>query len=214
MYVKLPTSSKVELWVSDIDGGNKVKIATGEAQEEELLTLNWAPDNFHLSFSQGPKVYIVGADGSGLRQLPSMGGMTISNAVWSPDQKTVYVSTLEKGAPTHTIWKWSDGSNPEKLVEKCGFVNDGDPGGEYLLAFLIEGEKTGLYEASISERKCILLLPGVTTFPVTFTPDGKSFLYANVSRREVTIYRQPWNHGKLIGGPQLALKLPFVFPQL
>jgi hypothetical protein len=39
-------------------------------------------------------------------------------------------------------------------------------------------------------------------------------LYANVSRREVTIYRQPWNHGKLIGGPQLALKLPFVFPQL
>jgi dipeptidyl aminopeptidase/acylaminoacyl peptidase len=214
MYVTLPTSSKVELWVSDIDGGNKVKIATGDAQEEELLTLNWAPDNFHLSFSQGSILYIVGADGNGRRQLPSMKGMTISNAVWSPDQKAIYVSALEKGVLTNTIWKWRDGSDPEKLAERCGFVNDADPSGKYLIAFLAEGEKTGLYEVSISEGKCTLLLPGVTTFPATFAPDGKSFLYANVSPREVTIYRQPWNDGKLIGGPQFALKLPFAFPQL
>ncbi|HEX8797273.1 MAG TPA: hypothetical protein VF772_01610, partial [Terriglobales bacterium] len=40
MYTALPTSNKVELWVSDIDGGHKVKIATGESQEGQLLTLN------------------------------------------------------------------------------------------------------------------------------------------------------------------------------
>jgi hypothetical protein len=214
MYVTLPSSGRLELLASDIDGGNKVKIAAGEAHEEELLTLNWAPDNFHLSFSQGPKVYIVGADGSDLHQLPSMGGMTISNALWSPDQKTVYVSAIERPEPTNTVWKWSGDSNPEKLVEKCGFIVDTDPGGKYLLTFLAEGEKTGIYEVSVSEKKCSLLLPGITTFPTHFAPDGKSFLYAAAPGREVTIYRQPWNDGKLIGPPQVALKVPFAFPQL
>jgi len=211
MYVTFPTSEKVELWTSDIDGGNKVKIATFEAEEGALLTLNWAPDNFHLSFSQGSKLFIVGADGSGLRQLPSMAGMTISNAVWSPDQKSVYVSAAENAQwYTHTIWKWSDGAKPEKLVEGCGYAYDIDPGGKYLLALFDFGEKTGVYEVPISERKCIPLLPGVTS-GASFAPDGKSLLYAVASRGEVAIYRQPWQEDKVIGTPHVALKLPFTF---
>ena len=75
MYVTVSSSQRSELWVSDIDGDNKVKLATGEA----LGTGSWASDNFHLSFFEtgtvaGAKAYIVGADGSGLRQLPPMGG--------------------------------------------------------------------------------------------------------------------------------------------
>ena len=98
MYVTVPARDRSELWVSDIDGGNKVKIATGE----ELGTGTWAPDNFHLSFGEqrtgaGDKVYIVGADGSGLRQLPRTVDVDM-NSVWSPDQKSVYVSGLEKGS--------------------------------------------------------------------------------------------------------------------
>jgi hypothetical protein len=212
MYVALLPSNKLELCVSDIDGRNKVKIATGEAQEENLLTLNWAPDNFHLSFSQGAKLYIVGADGTGLRQLPSIGGMTISNAVWSPDQKSVYVSAGISGATASSIWKWSEGSNPEKLVEKYGFIYDAHPGGDYLLALYTNGENLGIYEVSISERKCVPLLPDVVTFGAIFARDGKSFLYAVSSRSEVTIYRQLWKDGKAIGTPQVALRLPLMFP--
>jgi hypothetical protein len=210
MYTTLPTTGKDELWVSDINGGNKLKIATVETQKEDLLTLNWAPDNSHLSFSQGPKLYIVGADGSGLRQLPSMGGMIISNAVWSPDQKSVYVSTLEGAAQSHTIWKWSDGSNPEKLLEKCGYIYDAHPGGDYLLA-VHQGQNPGIYEVAISKRKCIPLLLDVRTNAAEFARDGKSFLYAVASRGEVAIYRQLWKDGKVIGTPQVALKLPFTF---
>jgi serine/threonine protein kinase len=212
MYTTSPTSEKVELWTSDIDGGNKVKIATRGTQEDSLLTLNWAPDNSHLSFSQGSRLYVVGTDGSDLRQLPSMAGMSISNTVWSPDQKSIYVSAVE-GAQwySHTIWKWSDGSNPEKLVEKCGFAYDIDPGGKYLLALVPFGEKTGVYEVPISEGKCIPLLPGVATGTI-FAPDGKSLLYAVAFRGEVGIYRQPWKDGKVIGTPQVAVKLPFTFP--
>jgi serine/threonine protein kinase/Tol biopolymer transport system component len=212
MYVTVPSSQRSELWASDIDGGNKVKLATGEV----LSTGSWAWDNFHLLFletgpSAGGKTYIVGADGSGLRQLPPMGGPPDS-AVWSPDQKSVYVSVEEKAGPIPSIWKWSEGgSNPEKFVDDCCLIIDADPAGRYLLGVVLFGEKTGIYEVSTSDKKCTSLLPGIATYTATFARDGKSLLYAVASRGEVTIYRQPWNDGKLIGARQVALKVPFAF---
>jgi hypothetical protein len=86
-----------------------------------------------------------------------------------------------------------------------------DPGGEYLLTFITIGEQSGLYEASISERKYLPLLSGVRTSGAIFTRDGKSFLYAAASGGQITIYRQPWKNGKVIGRPEVALKLPFSF---
>jgi Tol biopolymer transport system component/predicted Ser/Thr protein kinase len=200
-----------ELWVSDINGGNKKKILSGDG------TGRWAPDNFHLSFEEseagaGAKVYLVGADGSGLRQLPQMGDSNY-NPLWSPDQKSIYANIEEKQGKLASIGKWGmDGSNPEKLVDDCGDVTDADPGGQYLLVTVMVGERTGIYEVSLSARKCIPLLPGVATPFVTFARDGKSFLYAIASHGEVTIYRQPWIDGKIIGPPQVALKAPFAFP--
>jgi hypothetical protein len=65
---------------------------------------------------------------------------------------------------------------------------------------------------SVADKKCISLLPGVETVIVNFAPDGKSFLYATASGAEVTIYRQAWEDGKLVGVAQVALKVPFAFP--
>jgi len=215
MYITFPAPQKTEVWVSDIEGGNKVKIATGGV----LGTLAWAPDNFHLSFEEEAaaevRVYIVGADGSGLRQLPQMGTTYLGSAIWGPDRKSLYLSYLARGT-TFEIWKWNtDGSNPpEKLADRCGAVADAEPGADYILSTTAVGEMTGIYEVSISDRKCIPLLPGVVTFNVVFACDGKSFLYAVASRGEVTIYRQPWRDGKLVGSPQVALKVPFAFPLL
>jgi hypothetical protein len=214
MYITLPRPQRNELWLSDIDGGNKVKIATGES----LGAGTWAPDDIHLSFFElgagaAGKAYVVGADGSGLRQLPPMGGKHFAAVIWSHDLKSVYASMAASGDSTSDIWKWSvDGSNPEKFVDECGLVTDADPSGRYLLGPQLFGERTGIYEVSISDRKCIPLLPGVVTFTAIFARDGKSFLYAVASRGEVTIYRQPWNDGKLIGAAQVALKVPFAFP--
>ena len=134
MYLTFPTTQRNELWVSDIDGGNKVKIATGDV----LDTGSWAPDNFHLTFSETgvnpqSKAYIVGADGSGLRQVPPLGGASIYMVAWGPEQKSLYVSAKERREPLFTIWQWSlDGSNPEKFAD-CGQVDDATPDGKYLL---------------------------------------------------------------------------------
>jgi Tol biopolymer transport system component len=214
MYITLPAPQRTELWVSDIDGGNKVKLVTGES----LNTGTWSPDNFHLSFFESGerargKAYIVGADGSGLRQLPRTGD-NVLNLVWSPDQKSVYVSSGgEIGGTIPSVWKWSvEGSNAEKFLDDCCTLWDADPSGQYLLGAVLSGERTGIYEVSISDRKCALLLPGAVTSGVTSARDGKSFMYAVPTRGEVTIYRQEWKDGKTIGVPQLALKVPFAFP--
>jgi hypothetical protein len=53
---------------------------------------------------------------------------------------------------------------------------------------------------------------GIVTFGIVMAKDGKSFTYAVPSQHDVTIYRQGWQDGKLIGAPQVALKLPFAFP--
>jgi len=169
---------------------------------------------FHLCFFEqganaGFRVYIAGADGSGLRQVPPMGGRP-ENAVWSSDQKSVYVNINKAG--TLEIWKWNvDNSNPEKFVDNCGIISDADPSGKYLIG--TAGEGTGIFEVSISDRKCISLLPGVVvTAIVNFARDGKSFLYAVISRAEGSIYRQPSRHGTVVGRPEVTLKVPFAFP--
>ena len=214
MYITLPAPQWTELWVSDIDGGNKVKLATGE----NLGTGTWAPDNSRLSFQElrfgaGSRVYVVGADGSGLRQLP-LPLQVVNYSLLSPDKKTIYVTGEEKRSSTQTVWRVNtDGSNPEKFTDSCGIVTDADASGQYLLSVVWSGwpGETGIYEVSISDRKCIPLLPGVVTAYATISRDGKSFLYAVASRGEVTIYRQPWKDGKTIGAPQVALKAPFAF---
>jgi Tol biopolymer transport system component len=213
MYITLPAPQRTALWVSDIDGSNKVKLANGES----LGTGTWAPDNFHLSFQEaragaGAKAYIVGAHGSGLRQLP----LTVDSiwySVLSPDQKNIYVTSMAKGSSIPTVWRVNtDGSSPEKFVDNCGMASDADPGGKYLLGVIPSGQNTGVYEVSTSDRKCIPLLPGVMTIYATFARDGKSFLYVVASRGGTTIYRQSWKDGKIIGTPQIALKIPFAFP--
>jgi hypothetical protein len=72
------------------------------------------------------------------------------------------------------------------------------------------GEKMGIYGILLSDRKCVFLAPA-TTFGGRFVRDGKSLVYAIASRSEVTIYRQSYKDGRLMGQPAVALKVPFAY---
>jgi hypothetical protein len=213
MYITVPARDRNELWVADIDGGNKTKIATGES----LATGFWSPDSSRLSFiAEKPgspdKPYIAGADGSGLQPLVWSGG-TVQALQFSPDQKTVYLNSLEKSVNGATISKESaEGSPPEKLSDTCGFAFAVAPGGKYLLTLLGGGAKVGIYQLSLADLKCTALVAGVVTFGVVYSKDDKSFTYAVPSQHDVPIYRQGWQDGKPIGKPQVVLTLPFAFP--
>jgi len=212
MYITNPSRDRTELWVADTDGNSKRKLAEATG----IATGNWSRDDRFLAFSADEpgkvtKAYLVAPDGSGLRTL-TWSGAELQAVIVGADSETVFLNAFEKGIGS-TIWMESaEGSAPEKLVERCGFAFDVAPGGGYLFAINNAPEKKGIYEVSLADRKCTLLVPGVSTFGLAVANDGKSILYAVPSQRDVTIYRQNWQPGKAIGQPQVMLKLPFSFP--
>jgi hypothetical protein len=147
-----------------------------------------------------------------MRTIEWTGG-TLQNAMWSTDMKALYINNIESGSRLgNTVRQSLDGGAPEKLTEDCGWAFEVMPGGEYLLMEIAGGDKAGIYGFSLAPRMCTPLVPGVVTFGLVASRDGKSFSYAVPGQRDVTIYRQNWQNGKAIGTPQVALKLPFAFP--
>jgi Tol biopolymer transport system component len=214
MYVTFPSQDRNELWVSDVDGSNKARLAQGIS----IATGSWSPDDSQLAFfteepGKEPKLHLVHPDGSGLKALKWMNATEVQAIQWSTDQKSVFINGLAKGAKTGSIWRESvEGSEPEKLTDDCGFAFDVSPNGKYLVTLIPGGDKIGIYAFSLADRSCTPLVPGVVTFGLNIEKDGKSFLYALPGKKDVTIYRQKWEAGKSVGQPQVALKLPFAFP--
>jgi Tol biopolymer transport system component len=214
MYITIPSRDRNELWVADVDGSNKSRLAHAVS----IGTGYWSPDDSRLAFfTEEPgkelKIYLVHPDGSGLQTLKWANDIAVQAVDWSADQKSVYINGFVKGAKSGSMWRESvEGSEPEKLTDECGFVFDVSSDGKYLVSLIPGGDRIGIYSFSLADRSCTRLLPGVVTFGLNIDKDGKSFLYAFPGKRDVTIYRQKWAAGKRAGEPQVALKLPFAFP--
>ena len=214
MYVTFPSRDRNELWMAEVDGNNKTRLA----QAPSVATGFWSPDDTRVSFfteeaGKDAQLYIANPDGTGLHALKWRSATTPQALGWSADEKTVFINGWEKGAKTGSIWQESvEGSEPEKLTESCGFAFDASPDGKYLLTLLAGGDKIGIYSFSLADHSCTSLVPGVVTFGLTIEKGDKSFLFALPGKKDVTIYRQKWEAGKAVGQPQVALKLPFAFP--
>jgi serine/threonine protein kinase len=215
MFITLSGNAQQgDLWFSDIDGSNRVKITSGT----ELITTTFTADASKLVFSArengAEKIYIVKSDGTSLRQIP-WSGVNGGYGSASVDPNFFYLGGQETDLAKISTWKVAtDGSSVEKLVDNCGGIWDASPDGKYLLTTQSStAQLTGVSEFSLADRKCIPLLPEQSTLIVRFSSDGKSILYLGASRGETTIYRQPWHDGKLTGPAQVALKLPFAFRQ-
>jgi DNA-binding winged helix-turn-helix (wHTH) protein/Tol biopolymer transport system component len=213
VYVKFSGPGQNELWVSSLDGTNRMKLASSG----NLFTGEWAPDSSRLSFFDNAggrgRGYVVGADGQGLRSIGRF-EEPIDWIAWSADATSLYVTTW-KNKSERALWTASaDGSSVQRFMDNACTVMDVSADGRYLLGSLLWGDGAGIYQISLSDKRLVPLLPDVVTQPIRFAPDSKSFLYAEFSRAGVTLYRQAWRDGKLIGKPQIALRLPFRFSVL
>ena len=213
-FITFPSRDRNELWVADIDGGNKRKLA----QEPELATATWSVDDkrliFFSSYADKPgKIYSVSPDGTDMQTFAGPADATMQSVMLTPDQKTLFVNAWKKGAREESIFRLPvNGSQPEKFVDNCGFAFDISPDGKYLLSLVSGGDHIGFYSVSIADKSCTMLVPGLVSFGLNIEKDGKSFLYAIPGSKDVTIYRQKWDAGKAVGTSQVALKLPFAFP--
>jgi serine/threonine protein kinase len=216
MYVTLSGNAQQgDLWVSDIDGSNRVKITSGT----ELITVTFTSDASRLAFavSEGgkPKIYTVKLDGTGLRQIP-WSGASGGYGSGTADPNFFFLGGQETDLTKLSTWKVAaDGSSVEKLVDNCGAVWDATSDGKYLLSSLSSqggtNQDVGVSVFSLADQKCIPVLPDLSTLVVRFSSDNKSILYLGASHGETTIYRVPWHDGKVTGPAQPAVKLPFAF---
>ena len=211
MYITVPEKGHNELWVSGIDGSNKVKLASSGS----LTSGTWSQDGTQLSFIENSqteaKIYIAKSDGAGLRQVPLPASFLLS-AVWSADAKSIIATGFSMAPSKLTIWKTPlEGTEIEPFPTACAVVTDASPDGKYLLGVLSRGDRAGVYEISLADKKCTPVMLGSVTFNAVFARDGKSFLYATPAQGEVTIYRQSWRDGKNYGTAQVGLKVPIAF---
>ena len=216
MYVTQSGPSRHELWAADVDGNNKIRLY---AANEPIGVGDWSPDGLQVVFSEEHRDadvnFVVNADGSHLRRLPPAVG-NVESGAWGRDNKTIYLTGQQSFKNPFPLQTWKinlDNSKAEAFTEGCGYAMDSSRNDKYVLMSMMYGDNPGIFELSLIDKKCIPLVPNVTTFLPRFSLDGKSVLYTVSSRGEVTLYRAPWAEGKVTGKPQMVLKLPFAFAQ-
>ncbi len=214
MYVTVPSRDRSELFVSDIDGNHKTRLA----QDISVGTGLWSPDDSKIAYfidlpGKPSLLYFSNPDGSNRHSLKWRENTALQAMGWIGNSKFMFINGFEKGAKSPSIFQESvDGSEPEKLSDNCGFTFDATFDGKYLLTLNSSGENPGIYSFSMADHKCTLVVPGVVTFGANLEKGDKSFIYAIPGKTDVTIYRQKWAEGKAVGAPQVAMKLPFSFP--
>jgi len=212
LYIRFlePIGGRSELWVSDIDGRNSLRLASGKG----LVTGYWSADSSQVSYmdnaGQSGRAYLVGADGRQLREVSGVEGFK-TFTMWSKDGAAVYLSS--RVGEHATVWKANaDGTGAERVLESGCEVADTSDDGRYLLCFIPSGPSMGIHQVSLTDNRRTVLVPGVETFGCRFAPDGRSFVYAVAGPGEIVFHRQGWRDGHPDGTPQVALTLPFAFP--
>ena len=210
VYITIPEPNQNELWVSDIDGNNKVRLATSP----HLTTGDWSPNGDELIYMERvngtAKIFVIRSNGSDLRRIPWSGGY-LGNGTWDQTGKFVYFSGWEKEMSALSTWRASvDGKKIELFESGCGYVGSGPRDGKYLLFGILFGPRSGVYVMSTSEKKCEPLLRGFRF--VHFAADGRSFLYSLESHGQVTFVRKLWKDGQATGPDQVVLTVPFAVP--
>ena len=115
MYLISPEAGRSELWVSDLDGKNKVKVASSG----RLATGVWSHDSRQITFvdnvEKSPRVYIAGADGSGVHEIP-WNGAFLASSIWSQDDKALYLGAVTRRVLSTSEKENIDGSDLRKIA--------------------------------------------------------------------------------------------------
>jgi serine/threonine protein kinase/Tol biopolymer transport system component len=208
-YIAYPEQGKAEMWVSDLAGNNRLKLASSG---EGLETLAWSNDAGKFLYADTEAgvfgLSIIDADGTHRQKLPWAGGF-IGFAIWEPGDRSIILGGLDKERRTTKNWRIVlDGSPAVPLFDHCGMAVDSSPDRKFIISTSIWGENPGLFQYSLADRKCTTLKSGITTYVAMYSADGKSYLYSLAAHGETIIFRQPWRNGTPIGAPVPALKIP------
>jgi Tol biopolymer transport system component len=116
---------KVELWLADSDGTNRHRLfAQGDLKP---WLPRWSPDGARIVFfatddepALAHDIYVINADGTGLRQLTSQKGDRTGdwNPHWSPDGTRILFNGMHESSRRGVYVMDDDGSNLRRLTDE------------------------------------------------------------------------------------------------
>jgi Tol biopolymer transport system component len=145
------------VYVVDMNGSNRRMLSPPEYRAESAP--EWSPDGTKILFQAwggpedpgwaAPKLYLINADGTGLRMLPDPCGAGVRHARWSPDGMEISVMCVRSAPVGQKDWPVyimsADGGNVRRISPELGHssavMEDGgiwSPDGKRLLVSRLE----------------------------------------------------------------------------
>jgi serine/threonine protein kinase len=215
-YITKPESGHEEIWLADIDGNNATKVYSST---NALDTLGWSSDDAQFIFAESRGsgkdglLYVVNADGTQLRRLPSPLGLSEFATLLRGTPYVLFTNYSNRGPQETHTWKLDlkdPNAKPQELYVGCNGALDVSPDGNYIIGPILWGDNPGMYQYSLRDKKCTPLKPNLPSYFAEYGKDGKSFFFESTKGGQTTIYRQPWQNGEAKGEPKPALVFPFV----
>jgi Tol biopolymer transport system component len=108
------------IWLANADGSNVTRLTHGPGLRQGYP--NWSPDDKWIVFDSGDQnrrrdIYVIGASGSGLRQITSDPGDDMTPS-WSQDGRHIYFTSNRTGR--EEIWRIPAGGGREEQLTKQG----------------------------------------------------------------------------------------------
>lgn len=177
-----------DLYLLDLQTGARRQVTTNPGID---FTAAWSPDGRRIAFSRGslgqlPSIWVMNADGTGLRQLTQQAGSTFH---WIPDwspagNRIVYMSfdLADLAHPSVRIVD-SDGAN-DRVLAGGGFPA-WSPDGRSIVFASSRGQLPGEYDVYVmdadgSHQRRLQHQQGAEFFP-HWSPDGRSIVYVQDS---------------------------------
>ena len=212
-----------ELWVAPTDGGPGVRIVPASADPNETYKAPlWSPDGNRIVFggivadadtleSHRSAIYVVGADGTGLRRLTDRPASRVEEMSWSPDSRFLaYIGVPDDGLVPPTADDGSraslpddvfvigiDGSGDRNLTESPGFESRpawSPDGAAIAFATTAAGSTHRLTTIRMDGPSPIgPTVPGPESEWFLWSPDGTELLWLESTQLDPETYRSTFH---------------------
>ena len=199
-----PTNTQEDLVIFDLDGGNPVDLMNDRYRERAA---RWSPDGRSIAFQSDREgkfqIWMVNADGSGLRKLTSTDAAAAVSPVFSPDGRQLVYSESHPGGYRPYMLDLHSGAAPKAVelnAEDLSFVaRDWSPDGKYLLGTAFDRSENergiGILDVASGEYRAV-------------GPAGSSPFWLSNGRNFIFTARDTIYLGDIAGGPVKELYSP------